>query len=83
MTTGDPWRILIIYILLPLIFLALAVLIINARSFLENNLPKDSKLRAILKNPNWNNPNWLRDRIYWVFNILIVIALITVTIIYS
>lgn len=83
MTTGDPWRIFIIYILLPLIFLALAVLIINATSLLEKWLPKNGKLRAILKNGNWGNPYWLRDKIDWVFNILIVVALIVVTILYS
>lgn len=84
MNTRDIWLALINFVLLPLLFLLLAIFVISAMEILEKKLPEHSAIKMWLKKPRgWQNPHWLRDRIDMVFSLLIVIVLIAVTVIYS
>ncbi len=78
------WSIPINYVLLPLIFFLIAVILISASDALEKKLPPHSRLKNWLRTPNrWKNPHWLRDRISMILLVFIVIVLVAVTITYS
>ena len=78
------WTIPINFVLLPLIFLLAAIFIISASDAIEKKLPEHSWLKKWFGKPaNWKNPHWLRDRIDMIFIVLIVIALVGITVVYS
>jgi len=80
---GTGWEVMV-FVLLPIIFLAMAASLLLGLNVLEKHFPQARVIRKwIVKRGAFENVFDLRDKIYNIFVVVVFLVLIAVTFIYS
>jgi hypothetical protein len=74
----------VVFVLLPIVFLILALLLVKVLTFLERLLNDSNPINVWLKENNHiYDTKWLSNRFEMIFWILLIILMVGLTIVYS